>query len=93
MTDQDQPAKVIPESPYGKYSMLWRDDNPNVSLETRIIRAASYYREKYGRTPEVCRMNSKDMIAGINSAGPIRLQAVRYVMPGYFLLGDEEHLL
>lgn len=34
--------------------MLWFDNDPKVSLDTKVERAASYYRNKYGRSPNVC---------------------------------------
>ena len=34
--------------------MLWFDNDPRVNLETKLERAAAYYRTKYGRTPTLC---------------------------------------
>jgi len=34
--------------------MLWFDATPDRSLGAKVERAATYYREKYGRRPNVC---------------------------------------
>ena len=34
--------------------MLWFDNDPKKELDVKIERAATYYREKYGKMPTVC---------------------------------------
>jgi hypothetical protein len=34
--------------------MLWFDNDPKKKLDVKIERAATYYREKYGKMPTVC---------------------------------------
>lgn len=34
--------------------MLWKDNNPDLSVEQRVRAAARYYRSKYGQTPNLC---------------------------------------
>ena len=34
--------------------MLWFDNDPKAGLDTKIERAAAYYRSKYGRKPTLC---------------------------------------
>ncbi len=34
--------------------MLWFDNDPKVNLDSKIERAAVYYRTKYGKTPTLC---------------------------------------
>ena len=34
--------------------MLWFDNNPKEGLDAKVIRAALYYQEKYGRFPTLC---------------------------------------
>jgi hypothetical protein len=34
--------------------MLWFDNDPKVTLEIKVQRAAAYYRHKYGKTPTLC---------------------------------------
>ncbi|MCC7129443.1 MAG: hypothetical protein B6D39_03830 [Anaerolineae bacterium UTCFX2] len=34
--------------------MLWFDNDPKVNLDSKIERAALYYRDKYGSRPTLC---------------------------------------
>jgi len=34
--------------------MLWFDNDPKAGLDTKVERAAVYYRNKYGRIPTLC---------------------------------------
>jgi hypothetical protein len=34
--------------------MLWFDNDPKSNLDAKISRAATYYRDKYGRAPTLC---------------------------------------
>lgn len=34
--------------------MLWFDNDPKSNLDSKIERAAIYYRDKYGRSPTLC---------------------------------------
>ena len=34
--------------------MLWFDNDPKVNLDSKIERAADYYRTKYGLSPTLC---------------------------------------
>lgn len=34
--------------------MLWFDNDPKTELNAKIERAASYYRDKYGKAPNLC---------------------------------------
>jgi hypothetical protein len=34
--------------------MLWFDNDPKVTLDLKIARAAHYYHEKYGKNPTLC---------------------------------------
>lgn len=37
-----------------KIGMLWFDNDPKTGLEIKIERAATYYRNKYGKNPTLC---------------------------------------
>ncbi len=52
--------------------MLWLDDDKQRPLEERVSRAADYYREKYGRLPELClaacrKKSNRTQISRINT--------------------------
>lgn len=34
--------------------MLWFDNDPKATLDSKVERAAAYYRHKYGKTPTLC---------------------------------------
>jgi hypothetical protein len=69
-----------------KSGMLWLDADAKRSLEEKVQRAADYYREKYGRAPDLCLVNPT-LLAADKAVGPIVVQPLRSVMPNYFWLG------
>jgi hypothetical protein len=69
-----------------KVGMMWLDDDKRRSLEEKVQRAADYYREKYGRLPELCLVNSK-MLGDERSVGNIKVVPMPTVLPYHFWLG------
>lgn len=57
--------------------MLWFDNDPKADLKIKIERAATYYRSKYGKAPNLCFVNpimletSPTRATGINSTKPV----------------------
>ncbi len=66
--------------------MMWVDSDARRSLEEKILRAADYYCEKYGRFPELCLVNQA-VLREETQVGRIRVQSAKNVMPNYFWLG------
>lgn len=66
--------------------MLWLDDDRKRPLEEKVQRAADYYREKYGRLPELCLVNS-GMLAEKKKVGEIDVQPLNTVLVHHFWLG------
>ena len=66
--------------------MLWLDDDKQRSFEEKVRRAADYYQEKYGRSPELCLVSVK-MLAVEKKVGQIEVQPVKTVLPNHFWLG------
>ncbi len=66
--------------------MLWLDDDKQRPLEEKVTRAADYYREKYGRLPELCLVNPK-MLAEEKEVGRVQVQPKNTVLPHHFWLG------
>ena len=66
--------------------MLWLDDDKNRSLEEKVKRAAQYYRDKYGRKPNVCFINK---IPGndSNEVDKITIVQDKTILPHHFFLG------
>jgi hypothetical protein len=72
--------------------MLWFDNDPKMDLQGKIKRAAEYYRNKYGQTPNLCFVHpcmltpeygSETRMAGLM----IRLNNA--VRPNHFWIGIE----
>lgn len=68
--------------------MLWLDDDKRTTFEEKIIQAARYYRQKFGREPDTCFVNS-GMLTGERRVGTIRVHPVRNVLPHHFWIGNE----
>ena len=66
--------------------MLWLDDDRNRSLDEKVSRAVEYYREKYGRMPEMCLVN-KEMLAEEKQVGKVCVQPLATILPHHFWLG------
>lgn len=69
-----------------KVGMLWLDDDKQTTLEDKVLRAASYYREKYGRAPDLCLVH-KAAVEQERQVGKIRVQPAKNVLPHHFWMG------
>jgi len=73
--------------------MLWFDNDPKAELAVKIQRAASYYQNKYGRSPNLCFVHPS-MIptttpkpsGEVKSAG-IEVRPTRSVLPNHIWIG------
>lgn len=74
--------------------MLWFDNDPKVELSAKIERAAAYYRQKYGREPNLCLLHPSMMPGGgkVETEKPHKLKVRTYspVLPGHLWIGVEE---
>ncbi len=66
--------------------MLWLDADAKRPFDEKVRRAADYYREKYGRFPELCLVN-KSMIADEKKIGRILVKTNKTVRLDHFWLG------
>lgn len=66
--------------------MLWLDDDPNRSLAEKLQRAANYYTNKYGRTPDTCLVNNKALGKEMK-VGEIRVIPAQNILKHHFWLG------
>jgi hypothetical protein len=80
--------------------MLWFDNDPKSELNTKIARAANYYRTKYGKTPDICFVHPT-MLVGTSPPNPvedkqpkmsswsggIEIRSTRAVLPNHFWIG------
>jgi hypothetical protein len=71
-----------------KVGMLWFDGEFSQGLDERITRAATYYRDKYGRVPNLCVIHPAT--AGENPPGAVNgvhVKTSSTVQPDHFWLG------
>ena len=66
--------------------MLWLDADRSRSFEDKVKRAVEYYKEKYGRFPELCFVNDI-MVEDEKKVGRVRVVRQKTIMPDHFWLG------
>lgn len=75
--------------------MLWFDNDPKTDLSTKIDRAKTYYRTKYGKTPNLCFVHPSMIPAPVEgeeqpeklTTGDIEIRGNRSVLPNHFWIG------
>ncbi len=66
--------------------MLWLDVDRQRTLDEKVVRAAEYYQEKYGRFPTLCLVNAQSLPEK-KQVGRIEVQPALTVLPYHFWLG------
>ncbi len=74
--------------------MLWFDNDPKAELAEKIQRAAAYYRQKYGKTPDLCFIhptmlskNGNDAVSQPSPVPNVEVRPSKSVLPNYFWIG------
>lgn len=68
--------------------MLWYDGASNPAVAERIRRAADYYRDKYGKAPDVCLVNPSLKEHGLpRRLDGMEIHTSRSVLTHHFWLG------
>jgi mevalonate pyrophosphate decarboxylase len=70
--------------------MLWFDNDPKTRLAAKIERAVDYYRQKYGRDPDLCLLHPSMVEKGSSETFKITVRAYAPVLPGHFWIGIED---
>jgi hypothetical protein len=80
--------------------MLWFDNDLRTSLDSKIQKAAQYYRNKYGRAPDLCLVHPTMLIGDQNNpkldkpalsdARAITVRSYKPVLPGHIWIGVED---
>jgi hypothetical protein len=70
-----------------KIGMLWFDNDPKADIKVKIERAASYYRNKYGQSPNLCFVHPSMIIGSANKLREIEIRENRSVLPNHFWIG------
>lgn len=73
--------------------MLWFDNDPKAELPIKVQRAAKYFKEKYGTSPNLCFVHPS-MLSGANptkgngSLGTgIEIRPNRSILPNHLWIG------
>lgn len=66
--------------------MLWYD-NSKRTLREKIIAAADYHRQKYGRVPNFCQVNTAQYEE--IELGVLKVSPAKNILPGHLLIGVE----
>lgn len=69
--------------------MLWYDNSP-IALKDRVKQAAGYYKEKYGRKPNLCLVHPDMLLTDEGRANGVVIRKGKGVMPGHFWIGVDE---
>jgi hypothetical protein len=80
--------------------MLWFDNDPKSEFNTKVQQAATYYHNKYGRTPNVCFVHpsmlgdenklddeSQDGETSTPKSGDLLVKTSPSVLPNHFWIG------
>ncbi len=66
--------------------MLWLDDDKKRSLEEKVTRAVAYYKDKYGKTPNLCCVWPQ-ALEEETKLGKIAIRPVNHIRPQHFWVG------
>ena len=70
--------------------MLWFDNDPKLDVLSKVMKAAAYYRSKYGEEPNLCFVHPS-MIPDVKTrAGKIAVQTNNTVLPHHFWIGVQQ---
>jgi hypothetical protein len=69
--------------------MLWFDDSSR-SLDDKITRAVTFYKEKYGSSPTHCLVHPETLNGGDGTLSGVKVQGARSVMQNHFWIGIDE---
>jgi hypothetical protein len=71
-----------------KVGMLWFDADRELAVEHRVERAATYYREKYGKAPTLCLVHPETGQGKLPARiGQLDIEAMDTVQPNHFWVG------
>jgi hypothetical protein len=73
--------------------MLWFDNDPKLALVDKVQRASDYYRQKYGRIPDLCLVHPSMLGArpeqSTGRAGKVTVRPNRAIQPGHLWIGED----
>ena len=73
-----------------KVGLLWFDNDPGQDFAQRVGRAASHYRRKYGRQPNVCYVHPSMLDGKPRQVGKVQVAPLPSVLRHHFWIGEED---
>lgn len=70
-----------------KTGLLWFDDSAKVPLATKVENAARRYRERFGRSPNVCYVHPQTLAGQAVVTSVVRIVELASVQPNHFWVG------
>jgi hypothetical protein len=70
--------------------MMWFDNDPKKTLTTKIVEAATHYKDKYGIIPDACMVNPGMLSEPEFHVGRVTVKPLRSILPGHLWIGVEE---
>ncbi len=65
--------------------LMWFDNDPKIDFLSKLERAVSYYRKKYGKSPNLCLVNP-DLEVDLGGDS-IKILRDQYILPNHFWVG------
>ncbi len=69
------------------FGMLWFDNDPKSDVLSKVQKAAVYYRNKYGETPNLCFVHPSMIPEAKTIAGDISVCCNKTMLPNHFWIG------
>ncbi len=74
--------------------LLWFDNDPKSDLASKVIKAAEYYRGKYGEEPNLCFVHPSMLPENKAKAGAVAIRSNNTVLPHHLWIGvQQQHLI
>jgi hypothetical protein len=67
--------------------MLWFDNDPKTGLDAKVMRAADFFRKKYGRVPDACMVSPAMLAEPEHKVGLLTVKPWRRMAPGHLWIG------
>jgi hypothetical protein len=71
--------------------LLWFDDNPKVPFASKVDSAVRRYRERFGRSPDVCYVHPQTWAAATAMPAQVQVIPSSTVRPDHFWVGVKSH--
>jgi len=72
--------------------LLWFDNDSKSDLGTKVLKAADYYRSKYGQDPNLCFVHPSMMTEAKANAGQVAVCTNSSVLPHHFWIGVQQQM-